>query len=414
MTNASFYGLPNGGMFEVGEDGTPSLGTNNEILLFTISNTIGDETWFDASDDLWIRVPVFIVDAADNDGKGNTQLEDTVRFVGDATTVDLDLTSATAFRQFPQDGASWATIQAGTGGARVDLVPNAGTTDVHLGTGATSYTCSVRLPNGLTAGKRIIICEPTVYKADGSGNRIYSAGGVHIMCRSDNSASWVDFHTSQASANASKKHTDDMWGRWIALCHDDPDATLSEIMFIAHESQSQATIETNTAAWATRNATVRAAMSWTGDGLGILVSNFTHSVSSDSATNDRQHAIDYRNAYQAAAQADPTHLAHWSVFDATKGIWGCPTEDAYNTSTGFTTTGIGESEQAAADATVMTQSGGVSDWLEAGLLHPDSQTALRSWMDLMMTDIVAAPLPSSGGATNTGNAGVSNSMRVGL
>lgn len=400
------YGAPIGGIFEAVSGGSVTLGTDDEIIAFDITNAVHTVEWFDEDDDLWIRVPVYLTD----DGNQFTGI---IEVVTPEETVEIDLGATDAWRQFPQD-AAWSAVGSAAADS-VDLYPNAGFVDVHVGTGATDYAVSIRIktPAEFTSGLKVLVANPTVYKKVG-GERLYGPGVFHPMSYCDSSANLSDFYTDAASTiNGTKLHSSEQWGRWVGLCHDEPSAAYLQVQVIQTENLAEATVEGHIATLVARYDTILGDMNWTGgDAVHLLVSHITNNIFLDTVAHDRGQCIAWRNAFRDAADADPTRVAHWSIFDFTEGFFLATSAVADDN---YTEMAIGEAAEVAADAVLLAAIGGDAEALETeGVLHPTKASFCDAVMEAMVAAIEAASLGGGSVSGTAGNSGISVAVWVGV
>lgn len=358
------FGLPMGGILElVSSSATPTLGTNNEVLSLGISNSQSGQTLFTAADDIYARV--FLYTTPESARNPNTNFTGTVQLVSAAETVEVDV----------------STLSTTPGTISV-------LGDVHMGTGSTSYTLSVRVktPSELGSAKVLCIANVMVYKKVG-GSRKTGSRVLHKFVCHDNSSSWSDHTTSQNATTGSKKYTN-------AHIESLLDAAFSEVsslpilsvMSIQTESFSQASVETSMDTWVSRWDTIQTDLGWTAGWGALIIALETSGVGEDSVTKDRQHALDYRNAFFAANTADPSHIECWSMFDWSYGYWLISTETLYDN---LTETGIGETEEAEADSAFLAKMGGTLPAFTTDPVHPAEATFVSAAMEDMVTAIEA-------------------------
>ncbi|RMF59249.1 MAG: hypothetical protein D6746_08555 [Bacteroidetes bacterium] len=359
------YGVSCGGIIRVRANGVPTLGANNSILTFHIDSTYITRQRFTASDVLKFLPLVFYSNNTDT----YTPNTGRVRFVTSAQTYDLDLSSSTAFRKFPQDGASWKQIlNDAAGGPPANNAINAAKDYVSLGTGSTSYTIEVRLPDGLANGEYVAVVVPPWYKVNPDGSFKLGPKRVVVVNDADNSRGWDDLKDSAVSGSDTDKHrTDDQLGRYLSLFVVDPGMDIVYDVDVNNEARSETNAKSNMSDWLTRMESVTASlgmsqMSHTRYGIYC---QFMHQVNKDAVHKDRQHLIDYANAAESLADDNPLKLWTYNRFRATKGYLGCSMEKAYV----FTEMGLGESIEAAADTDIAGITGGVGDWLDSGPMH---------------------------------------------
>lgn len=378
-SSADRWGAMCGGICEI-TGGT--LGANNRCMTLEVTNDLEGRAWFADGDRIKARVSVFIGSDAD-------QSADLLRCVGAGSTVDVDPASLTDFRRQPQDGATWAQIEAGGGAAVQDRITSVFVL-VDCGTAGTTRSVEFRLPNGLTAGKKWRISNVQWIKCDGDGNPLVGPGVVHMIDHLADSSSFIDLWKSQTcTADGQKRSTDDRLGRMLAAWWPGESTDLVYCQIQQTENGTEAANTTNLGNLITRWDGVTSAMGITGNTRYLFVAHITNNVDKDSVVSDRVHLFDTRDAMVATAEANPTKAAVVSLLDFTRAF---VLETSSEVVGQYTTFGLGEAPEVEADATLLAAIGGNAAILDATILHPSDDGFEDAAMAYLVGEIQAAAL----------------------